>query len=104
MIEDDDLIPEIESPPTAVPETSLVFRLEPVKASGRYIAVIAAENEKQARRFAADADPFGAEWENPSKYRCTRSEVSERHVVGDVAFQSVPAPQAPMASKKAKAS
>jgi hypothetical protein len=92
MIEDDDLIPEVDSPPIAVPETNLVFRLEPTSAKGRYVAIIAAENEGQARRFAADSDPFGAEWENPSKYSCTRSEGTETHVVGDVMFQSIPIP------------
>lgn len=91
MIEDDDPIPEIESPPIAVPETKLVFRLEPTNAAnGRYVAMIAAESEVQARRFAADSDPFGAEWENPSKYRCAWSEGTEIHVVGDVTFQSIP--------------
>jgi hypothetical protein len=53
------------------------------------VAMIAAETEEQARRFAADAGP-GAEWENPSKYSCARSEGSKPHVVGDVAFQSIP--------------
>jgi len=81
---------EIASPQIEVAETSLVFRLEPTKPSGRYLAVVAAENEEQARRFAADADPFGAEWQSAARYRCVLSHGVETHVVGDVMFQSVP--------------
>ena len=87
---DDFLPPQIESPSIAVPETNLVFRLEPTREGGRYVAIVAAENEAQARRFAADADPFGAEWVNSRIYRCVVSSDDAAHVVGDVAFQSVP--------------
>lgn len=57
-------IPEIGSPPIAVPETHSLFQLSQ-KGGGRYVAIVAAESHEQARRFAADSDPFGAEWENP---------------------------------------
>jgi hypothetical protein len=90
MVEDQ--VPEIHAPPIKVPETNLVFRLEPTNPNGRYVAIVAAESDEQARRFAADADPFGAEWENPTKYRCVMSEEGASHVVGDVSFQSVPIP------------
>jgi hypothetical protein len=62
MVEDQ--VPEIHAPPIKVLETNLVFRLEPTNPNGRYVTIVAAESDKQARRFAADADPFGAEWEN----------------------------------------
>jgi hypothetical protein len=90
MIDDDSPL-EIQSPPIAVPETKLVFWLTPTTSSiGRYTAIIAAEEEGQARRFAADADPFGAEWENPKKYYCTVLTDPSLHVVGDVVFQTMP--------------
>lgn len=88
---DDNTPLEIQSPPIVVPETKLVFRLTPTTSSiGRYIAIIAAEEEGQARRFAAYADPFGAEWENPKKYYCTVLTDPSLHVVGDVVFQTMP--------------
>jgi len=88
---EDEEIPEINSPPIAVPETHSIFRLVS-KTGGRYVAIVAAETHEQARRFAADADPFGAEWENPDKFDCVHSIDPKDHVVGDVVFQSVPQP------------
>jgi len=98
MIEDD-RVPEVDSPSIAVPETRLVFRLEPINPNGRYVAIIAAESEDQARQFAADADPFGVEWQNPMKFNCVAHTDEEAHVVGDVVFQSTP----PIPSDRKKA-
>ena len=86
---DDNDIPEIEGPPIAVSETHSLFRLVS-KTGGRYVAIVAAESEEEARRFAAESDPFGAEWENPKKYECIHTLDVEHHVVGDVVFQSTP--------------
>jgi len=86
---DDNDIPEIEGPPIAVSETRSLFRLTS-KTGGRYIAIVAADSHEQARRFAAESDPFGAEWENPEKYECVHTVDVEYHVVGDVVFQSMP--------------
>lgn len=88
---DEDNIPEIEGPPIAVPETHSIFRLTS-KTGGRYVAIVAAETQEQARRFAAESDPFGAEWENPNKFECVHTFDPDDHVVGDVVFQSVPHP------------
>lgn len=88
---DDDEIFEVESPSIAVPETRSIFRLVS-KTGGRYAAIVAAETHEQARRFAAEADPFGAEWENPEKFDCVHSTDLKDHVVGDVVFQSAPQP------------
>lgn len=86
---DDNDIPEIDGPPIAVSETHLIFRLAS-KTGGRYVAIVAAESEEEARQFAAESDPFGAEWENPEKYECVHSMDVAHHVVGDVVFQSAP--------------
>jgi hypothetical protein len=81
---------EIRAPSIAVAETNLVFRLTPREGEGRYVAIVAAEDENQARRFAADADPFGADWMSSKKFSCTESGDPQHHVVGDVVFQSSP--------------
>jgi len=86
---DDNDIPEIEGPPIAVAETHSLFRLTS-KTGGRYVAIVAAESHEQARRFAAESDPFGAEWEDPEKYECVHTADIACHVVGDVVFQSTP--------------
>ena len=72
-----------------VAETHFVFRLAS-KTGGWYVAIVAAESHEQARRFAAESDPFGAEWENHEKYECVHTVDIESHVVGDVVFQSRP--------------
>lgn len=91
----DDDIPEIDGPPIAVAETHSVFRLTS-RTGGRYVAIVAAESHEQARRFAAESDPFGAEWENPDKYDCVHTLDVEYHLVGDVVFQSTPLARSPV--------
>ena len=54
-----------------VAESHFVSRLTS-KTDGRYVAIVAAESHEQARRFAAESDPFGAEWGNHEKYECVQ--------------------------------
>jgi hypothetical protein len=81
---------EIKAPPIAVAETAWVFRLMPREGQGRYTAIVAAESEAEARRFASEADPFGADWLNLKKFECELCNDLQHHLVGDVVFQSSP--------------
>jgi hypothetical protein len=86
---EDEKILEIEGPSIAVAETHSVFRLTS-KTGGRYVALVAADTHEQARRFAAEADPFDADWEDPEKFECVHTIDPKDHVLGDVVFQSIP--------------
>lgn len=89
MLDNDYQFPEVEAPSIAVAETQSIFRLTS-KRNGRYVAIVAADTHEQARRFAAESDPFGADWNDPDKFECVHTIDLEDHVVGDVVFQSTP--------------
>lgn len=44
--------------------------------------------------MATMADPMGRDWRNAASFVADSMEAPERHVVGDVVFQSTPNPKA----------
>jgi hypothetical protein len=57
----------------------------------RQVALVPACSEDEARKIAREADPFGRDWMNPVQFVCEMTETPDRHVIGDVVFQSVAA-------------
>src|SRR3954451_16028455 len=89
-------VPEVAAAPIEVAETHLLFRLIPalddMAQPHRQIALVPANSEDEARALASAADPFGRDWVNPAHFACEMTETPERHVIGDVVFQSLAAP------------
>ena len=80
--------------PVIVPETTRLFRLTPASENlaepHKQSAIVAANDEVQARALASAHDPFGRDWSSEQKYICSLVEAEERHVVGDVIFMTMP--------------
>jgi hypothetical protein len=53
-------------------------------------ALVPADNGDDARRIAAKTDPLGQDWQDPVRFVADSIFTSERHVIGDVVFKSVP--------------
>jgi len=92
---DEPEVPEAAAEPIEVAETHLLFRLTPAFADlaqpHRQIALVPARSEDEARQLARAADPFGRDWTDAAQFSCAMLETPERHVIGDVVFQSVAA-------------
>jgi hypothetical protein len=71
--------------PFAVRKTHQLYRLR----GARFIAVVAADTEDEARALAAGCDHFGGDWRNPAFASAEVEETAEAHVIGDVAISSV---------------
>jgi hypothetical protein len=93
---EDELQEIVSRKPVLVPETSRLFRLTPqandLARTSRQSAIVAADNERQARDMAKAVDPFGRDWGDETTYVCDVFEDTQRHVVGDVIFRSIAAP------------
>jgi hypothetical protein len=89
-----DVVEIVPKEPVLVPETTRLFRLTPTEENlaqaHRQIAIVAADEEVQARSLAAAHDPFGRDWSNERDYVCDILKSEDRHVVGDVVFKSAP--------------
>jgi hypothetical protein len=72
--------------PPAVRETRRLFRLR----TARFLAVVAADTEDEARTLAACHDALGGDWCNPEFASSEFEDTSEAHVVGDVAISAAP--------------
>lgn len=79
----------------SVRETSRLYRLR----SARFVAVIAADTEAEARELAARQDVFGGNWRDQAFAVAEFEDTTEAHVVGDVTFSA----SAPEPGKPAKA-
>lgn len=69
----------------------------------RQIAIVPAETEGVARAIATRADPMGRDWRDRVSFAADSIETTERHVIGDVIFRSIPQqpPPKPKRTKKA---
>jgi hypothetical protein len=79
---------EAVSQSTAVRETQRLFRLK----AARFLAVVAADTEDEARTLAASHDPLGGDWRNPEFASSEFEDTNEAHVFGDVAISARAAP------------
>jgi len=74
-----------QAAPFTVRETRRLYRLR----AERFIAVVAADTEDEARALAAAYDPFGGNWRHSAFASAAVEETAERHVFGDVAISPV---------------
>jgi hypothetical protein len=56
----------------------------------RFVAVVAADTEEEARALAASYDLLDGDWRNADFASAVVEETAERHVFGDVVISSVP--------------
>jgi len=80
--------------PFTVRETHRLYRLR----AERFVAVVAADTEEEARALASSYNLPGGDWRNPDFVSADVEETAERHVFGDVLISSVPT--APEPSKR----
>jgi hypothetical protein len=81
----DDLVDEVKTTTSvSVRETSRLYRLR----SARFVAVIAADTEAEARELAARQDVFGGNWRDQAFAVAEFEDTGEAHVVGDVTFSA----------------
>jgi len=71
--------------PFTVREIRRLYRLR----AERFVAVVAADREDEARALAAAYDLFGGDWRNPAFASAEVEETTESHVFGDVVISSV---------------
>jgi hypothetical protein len=77
----DDLVAEVPaSQPLAVRETRRLYRLQ----AARFLAVVAADTEAEARTLAATHDALRGDWCNPQFATVEFDDSAEKHVFGDV--------------------
>jgi hypothetical protein len=80
-----DEVAEVKAPASfSVRETSRLFRL----TSSRFVAVIAADSEEEARELATRQDVFGGNWRDAAFSSAEFEDTSEVHVFGDVTFSA----------------
>ena len=79
--EADDVVAEVPAgQPFAVRETQRLYRLK----AARFLAVVAADTEAEARELAARHDAFVGDWQNPEFASAELEETGEAHIFGDV--------------------
>lgn len=82
----DDVATEVKkAAPFTVRETSRLYRLR----AERFVAVVAADTEEEARALAAAYDLLGGDWRDPAFASAEVEETTESHVFGDVMISSV---------------
>jgi hypothetical protein len=85
----DDLVAEVGAgQPLAVRETRRLYRLR----AARFLAVVAADTEQEARSLAAGYDPLRGDWRNPQFASSECEDTGEPHVFGDVVISAPAAP------------
>jgi hypothetical protein len=95
----DDVIAELPAlQPHAVRETQRLYRL----TAGRFVAVVAADTEAEARSFAASHDALGGHWGNPEFTSAEAEDTGEAHVFGDVTIIAHAAPPPVRPSRKGR--
>jgi hypothetical protein len=77
------------SKPLAVRETQRLYRLH----AARFLAVVAADTEDEARTLAAACDASRGDWRNPEFASSEFEDTGEVHVFGDVVISAHAAPQ-----------
>jgi hypothetical protein len=87
--EADDVVAEVAAgQPFAVRETQRLYRLK----AARFLAVVAADTEAEARELAARTDAIGGDWQNPEFASSEFEDTGEAHVFGDVVIAAHAAP------------
>src|SRR6267143_5239916 len=87
----DDVVAEVPaSEAFAVRETQRLYRLK----ADRFVAVVAADTEEEARTLAARHDALSSDWRNPECASSEFEDTSEVHVFGDVVFSALALPPA----------
>jgi hypothetical protein len=71
--------------PIAVRETGRLYRLK----GARFVAVVAADTEQEARLLAATHDALGGDWRNPQFALAEFEDTGEAHVFGDVIISAL---------------
>lgn len=74
--------------PFAVRETQRLYRLK----AARFLAMVAADTEDEARTLAARHDVLGGDWCNPEFASSEFEDTSDVHVFGDVIISAHAAP------------
>ena len=81
----DDFVAELPaSQPLAVRETRRLYRLQ----AARFLAVVAADTEPEARTLAARHDALRGDWRNPQFATADFEDTAETHVLGDVVISA----------------
>ncbi|MDB5582027.1 MAG: hypothetical protein JWR80_7203 [Bradyrhizobium sp.] len=91
----DDVAEIRPSQPLVVRETRRLYRLK----AGRFLAVVAADTEDEARGLAAMQDALGGDWCNPLFASVEFEDGGEAHVFGDVVISILAAPAVKPAKK-----
>jgi hypothetical protein len=81
--------------PFAVRETQRLYRLK----TARFLAVVAADTEDEARAIAAREDALGGDWCKPEFASAEFEDTGEMHVFGDVVISAYAAAPAGRAKK-----
>jgi hypothetical protein len=81
--------------PFAVRETQRLYRLK----TARFLAVVAADTEDEARAIAAREDALGGDWCKPEFASAEFEDTGEMHVFGDVVISAYAAAPARRAKK-----
>jgi hypothetical protein len=94
----DEVVAEVPAgQPFAVRETGRLYRLR----AARFMAVIAADTEEEARTLAARQDGIRGDWSNPAFASAEFEDTGEAHVFGDVVISALAAPPVKRPRKKA---
>jgi hypothetical protein len=92
----DDLVAEVGAgQPLAVRETRRLYRLR----AARFLAVVAADTEEEARSLAAGHDPLRGDWRNPEFASSECEHIGEPDVFGDVVISAPAAPPVKRSNK-----
>jgi hypothetical protein len=92
----DDLVAEVAAgQPCAVRETQRLYRLK----AARFLAVVAADTEEEARSLAAGHDALRGDWRNPEFASSECKDTAQAHVFGDVVISAPAAPQIKRSNK-----
>jgi hypothetical protein len=93
----DDVVAEVPAlQPHVVRETQRLYRLR----AGRFLAVVAADTEEEARGFATSHDALGGNWGNSEFASAEAEDTGEAHVFGDVTIMALTPPPPLKRSKK----
>ena len=85
----DEVVAEVPaSQPLVVRETQRLYRLK----AGRFVAVVAADTEDEARDLAASHDALQGDWCNREFASAEFEDTDETHIHGDVLISALAAP------------
>ena len=83
-----DVVAEVPAgQPFAVRETQRLYRLK----AARFLAIVAADTEEEARSIAATHDALRGDWRNPGFASSEFDDTGEVHVFGDVIISALAA-------------